>query len=181
MSDAAADRAAVADRPIGDAGRHLAQHFAPGELSAHVFDPGVGDAGADAPGSADILDARQGFQARHVDQERRTREPQIQHGTERLTAGQELRAAFGVGQRRHGLVHVARPYVVETRRLHAPPAGEGAEALARSIASNRRRGVSGVSVSSTPNDLSASLTALKMTAGGAIAPPSPMPLMPNSV
>ena len=44
MGDAAADRAAVADRPIGDAGRHLAQHLAPGELFPHVLDPGVGDA-----------------------------------------------------------------------------------------------------------------------------------------
>src|SRR3954449_4127659 len=181
MGDAAADCSAVADRPIGDAGRHLAQHLAPSELSPHVFDPGVGDAGADAPSLADIFDAREGVQARHVHQERGTREPQVQHGTERLTAGQELRAAPGPAQRGHCLVQVGRPYVLETRRLHASPTGNAAGAAARSIASNRRRGDSGVSVTSTPNGLSASLTALKMTAGGAIAPPSPMPLIPNSV
>ena len=75
MGDAAADCSAVADRPIGDAGRHLAQHLAPGELVPHVFDPGVGDAGTDAPSPADIFDAREGVQARHVHQERGTREP----------------------------------------------------------------------------------------------------------
>ena len=75
MGDAAADCSAAADRPIGDAGRHLAQHLAPSELFPHVFDPGVGDAGTDAPSPADIFDAREGVQARHVHQERGTREP----------------------------------------------------------------------------------------------------------
>jgi hypothetical protein len=63
MGNAAADRAAVADRPIGDAGGHLAQHFAAGEPPAHVFDPGMSDAGADAKGRADVVHARQRFQA----------------------------------------------------------------------------------------------------------------------
>ena len=62
MGDAAADRAAVADRPIGDAGGHLAQHLAAGEPSTHVFDAGMGDAGADAEGGADVVHARQRFQ-----------------------------------------------------------------------------------------------------------------------
>src|SRR5262249_11018162 len=102
----------------------------------------------------------------------------------RLTAGQELGAALGVGavgQRRDGLLQVGGPQVIEPRRLHALPAGDALDAVARSIASNRRRGVSGGSLSSTPSGRSASLTALKITAGGAIAPPSPMPLMPNCV
>ena len=43
-----------------------------------------------------------------------------------------------------------------------------------------RRGVSGDSVISTPSGASASLTALAIAAGGAIAPPSPMPFWPNA-
>src|SRR5262245_33655352 len=181
MGNAAADGAAVADRPIGNAGSHLAQHFAAGEPSAHVLDAGMGDAGADAKGGADVVHACQRFQARHVDEERGTRQPQVQHRTERLTAGQKLAAALGLGQRRERLPDVARPQIVETRGLHAAPGETGADDLARSSAASRRRGVSGVSLTSTPNGLSASLTALKITAGGAIAPPSPMPLIPNSV
>jgi hypothetical protein len=181
MGDAAADRAAVADRAIGNARSHLAQHFAAGEPPAHVLDAGMGDAGADAEGGTDVVHARQRFQARHIDEERGTRQPQVQHRTERLPAGQKLAAAFGLGQRRERLSHVGRPQIVEARGLHATPDETGADGPARSSAASRRRGVSGVSLSSTPNGRSASLTALKITAGGAIAPPSPMPLMPNSV
>ena len=39
----------------------------------------------------------------------------------------------------------------------------------------------GVSLNSTPSPRKASFTALKMAAGGGMAPPSPTPLMPNSV
>jgi hypothetical protein len=42
-----------------------------------------------------------------------------------------------------------------------------------------RRGVIGETSSSAPNGRNASFTALAMAAGGAIAPPSPMPLTPN--
>src|SRR5262245_4424462 len=44
-----------------------------------------------------------------------------------------------------------------------------------------RCGVRGVSLTSTPNPRSASFTALKIAAGGGMAPPSPTPLMPYSV
>ena len=44
-----------------------------------------------------------------------------------------------------------------------------------------RRGDNGVSVISAFSGRNASFTALKIAAGGGIAPPSPTPLMPNSV
>ena len=44
-----------------------------------------------------------------------------------------------------------------------------------------RRGVSGTSPSVTPKSLSAFSTACTMTAGAAMRPPSPPPLMPYSV
>ena len=49
------------------------------------------------------------------------------------------------------------------------------------IAASTRCGVSGVSLISTSNGASASRTALAMAAGGATAPPSPIPFMPYSV
>jgi len=49
------------------------------------------------------------------------------------------------------------------------------------IAAITRRGVIGVSLTSAPMLASASRTALAIAAGGATAPPSPMPFMPYSV
>ena len=93
MGEAAADGAPVAHRAIGDCRRDLAQHLAAGEPAAGVLDAGMGDAGADAPGVTDILHLGERFQPRDVDQQRRAREPQIEHRSERLPAGQELGAA----------------------------------------------------------------------------------------
>ena len=61
-------------------------------------------------------------------------------------------------------------------------AGRGYRArAAASIAARMRAGVSGRSCTSTPSGRSASLTAQTIAAGGPTAPPSPSPLMPNSV
>jgi putative transposase len=51
-------------------------------------------------------------------------------------------------------------------------------ASASASASTSLGGVSGVSLNSTPSPRRASFTALKMAAGGGMAPPSPTPLMP---
>ena len=76
-----------------------AQHLAAGELAARILEAGVGDAGADPPSAAEVLDLPQRVEPRHVDQQRRPREPQIQHRPERLPAGEEL-GAFGLASRR---------------------------------------------------------------------------------
>ena len=55
------------------------------------------------------------------------------------------------------------------------------KADAAEILSRTRRGVTGVSFTSTPKSPSASLTALAMAAGGGMAPPSPSPFTPYSV
>src|SRR5436190_6129527 len=49
------------------------------------------------------------------------------------------------------------------------------------IAARTRAGVSGVSLTSAPSAAKASRTALAIAAGGATAPPSPIPFMPYSV
>jgi len=64
------------------------------------------------------------------------------------------------------------------------PAGvtpQGQSPRARAIASTMRRGVMGDTSSSAPRPFSASLTALVMAAGGAMAPPSPRPFWPKRV
>ena len=111
-----------------------------------------------------------------VDQQLRLGEAQVEHGAERLSAGQNL----GTGRAREHLQRFgdgARPRVVESYRLHAA----AALARTRSIASTMRRGVTGETSSSAPTSFSASLTALVMAAGGAMAPPSPSPFWPNRV
>src|SRR6266498_2471838 len=178
VSEAAADGAAVADRTIGDGRGHLAQHLA--ARKPQILQTGVGHAGADALGATHVFQSLQRLEPRDIDQERRSHEPQIQHRSERLSARQKL-GPFCVRQGGQCLGYMTGTYIVEARSLHAVFTRGSFDGLARLIASSSRRGVSGVSVSSTPSGRNASFTALKITAGGAIAPPSPMPLMPNSV
>src|SRR5688572_251134 len=96
------------------------------------------------------------------------RHAQVEHRAERLGACGRA-AAFREEPQRFG--DVGGPRVVE---------GGGFHLLAR-IASTMRRGVSGDSVISTPSGASASFTAFAIAAGGAIAPPSPMPFWPKRV
>src|SRR5262249_6143150 len=141
---------------------------------------GGGAAGPNVPGAPGIFQLLKRLKPRDVDQQGRAREPQIQHRSQRLPARQNL----GALRARHGgqcLPNVGGTHIVEARSLHGFSTRGWVDDFVRSIASSSRRGVSGVSVSSTPSGRKASLTALKITAGGAIAPPSPMPLMPNSV
>ena len=75
-------------------------------------------------------------------------------------------------------LEIARARIAKGRRLHA---GRPSRARAVQHRLEMRRGVIGECSSSTPSGLSASLTALAIAAGGAMAPPSPMPFTPNSV
>src|SRR5262245_37460518 len=93
---------------------------------------------------------------------------QVQHRAERLAARQELGLR---GQELERAREVFRALVVESRGLH----------FFFINASTMRRGVMGDSVISTPSGASASFTAFAIAAGGAIAPPSPMPFCPNRV
>ena len=122
-----------------------------------------------------LRDGRQLGDARDVDEERRLGEAQVEHRPQRLAAGEDL-GVGPAGEHGHGLGDRLRPRVVEGGRLHA-----AALARARSTASTMRRGVIGETSSSAPRPFSASLTALVMAAGGAMAPPSPRPFWPKRV
>src|SRR5690606_25750219 len=108
------------------------------------------------------------------DEPLRLREAQVEHRSERLAAGDHAPHAFGVREALHRGSDVGCALVIEGRRLHAC-------SRAACRAASSRRGVTGVSVISTPSGASASLTAFTIAAGGAMAPPSPMPFWPNSV
>src|SRR5678816_3922284 len=104
----------------------------------------------------------------------RLREPQVQHGSQRLAACHRFGQLFACSKQPAGLGNAARPRILERSCFHV-------RALAAAIAASKRRGLTGLSVISTPMSFSASLIALTIAAGGAIAPPSPIPFWPNSV
>ena len=128
--------------------------------------------------SLSSLDGGQLGDARDVDEEGRLREAQVEHGAERLAAGEHLGAGRAL-ERAQGLGDGGGADVVEGGGLHA--AAASARGRARAIASTMRRGVMGDTSSSAPRSVSASLMALAMAAGGAMAPPSPIPFWPKRV
>ncbi len=105
-------------------------------------------------------------------------EAQVQHGAERLPARHDLGVIAGTDEQGHGLRHRARAQHLEGGRFHAALLFA---ARAASTFSMMRRGVTGECSISTPSGRSASLMALVMAAGGAMAPPSPMPFTPKRV
>src|SRR3954447_25507987 len=118
-----------------------------------------------------------------VDQQIDQRDPEPQHRHQRLTAGDGSGGRAAPAERDACLGDRFRPDIFERRGLHGagPDVAEFLARRARSIASETRRGVSGVSLKLAPMLRNASDTALAMAAGGAMAPPSPRPLTPYSV
>ena len=89
------------------------------------------------------------------------------------TRGVALALARSRRCERDGRSDIRRAFVLEWSGLHACPRS--------AIACRMRRGVIGETSNSAPSGRNASLIALAIAAGGAMAPPSPMPLTPNSV
>ena len=181
MGEAPPDRAAVAHRPVGDAGGH-AGHHAVGDIGdPAILDIRVGHAGADDERAAVPVDPPQLRHAGDVDDAVGLDQPEIEHRSERLAAGHDLGRPVRAGDHGERGGKVAGPLHGEARRLHEAAVLSEAVGRAARTASTMRRGVIGEWRSSTPSGLSASLTALAIAAGGAMAPPSPMPLAPNRV
>src|SRR5262249_20147650 len=99
--------------------------------------------------------------------------PKSQHGEEALAAGKDFGLVSVSTERRHGVGGILRHHVVERSRLHV--------VFAASMSPTTTDGPSGVRVTRTLTGASASSTALAMAAGGEMAPPSPMPLMPKGL
>src|SRR5262249_51185715 len=113
-----------------------------------------------------------------IDDDPRARQAHVQHRDEALSAGQHLRLVAVLRQDFGGALRRLGQHVVERDRLHvrSPPA---LLPRAFSMRPSTADGPSGARVTRTSNGRSASSTALAIAAGGEIAPPSPMPLMPS--
>ena len=131
--------------------------------------------GAEEHRVALVPDRAQLRQRADVDQQLGLREPQVEHRPERLAARDELRAVPAAREQPEGRVERPRLLVVERCRLHRVPD------RAAAIAASSRRGVIGHLGHLDAESASASFTAFAIAAGGAIAPPSPMPFWPKSV
>ncbi|MHC2384540.1 hypothetical protein ACVIU7_000212 [Bradyrhizobium liaoningense] len=178
MAERTADRAAVAHGAIGDVGRHAA-HGAAGHVGrAPVFDVGMGDQGPEHELAAGNLGTLELGKAGNIHDQLRLHQPQIEHRPERLAAGDDFGRPAAGCQHRECCREIAWAFIGEGSGLHAALLSA---ARAASTAATIRCGVIGDCISSTPSGRSASLTALAIAAGGAIAPPSPMPLTPNCV
>src|SRR5947209_17936342 len=142
----------------------------------------MGDAGAEHEMIGIFFDADHLVNCGDVDDHVRLHEPHVEQRPERLAAGEHFRGDIFASQQCEGRTQIARALIVETRRFHAgTPAVSACFDFAAEIAWSTRRGVTGETESSAPSPFSASLTALVIAAGGAMAPPSPMPFWPKRV
>ncbi len=181
VRQAAAHGAAIAHRAVGDAARHRRHHPALAERVTLILDRRMGDGRADEGRIAAVFDAAQLGDAGEIDQQRGRCQPQIEHGPERLAARDRPRILAAARQRGERVAQARRCEILERGRFHSAASDvRGLVGFAVSAA-RMRRGVAGVSPSSTPMPASASLSALTIAAGGAIALPSPTPFKPNSV
>ena len=178
MGKASAHGAAIAHRAIGDATGHPAQDVRAHIRHAPIFHVRMGDEGAIDHVAGLLAHCAQGVDAGEVHDQIGRGEAQVEHGAEGLRAGHGLRPVAAGGEEGRGAGDVARTLQAEGRGLHAALLRL---ARAASTLSTMRRGVTGARSISLPSGRSASLMALAMAAGGAMAPPSPMPFTPNVV
>ncbi len=175
MGQRSANGAARADGPVGNPPRDILHH-APGRIrNLAILEFGMANGRPDGHGTGRILYPTQGRRRSQPDHGGRAYQAQVQHRPQGLAAGHHL----DVGARQLGqhLVDGLGGGIIEIDGLHAT-ASEAVFSSARIRASRIRSGVAGMRVSSTPRSFSASLIALTMAPGGAIAPPSPTPFMP---
>jgi hypothetical protein len=173
VRDGAADRAHVPDLRIADLRRGVRDDRAPLLERFGVADVVMPRERADRDPVAVLPNVREVGEPPDVHERRRSREPELHRGQERMPARQELRILAGPEQRDR-LVDRSRPHVVEGRRDHAEPP------FALLIVRQTFSGVAGRGISVTPRCESASTTAFNTAGGDAIVPVSPTPLMPMS-
>ncbi len=132
---------------------------------------------ADGIDAAVGLDRAQLRNVPDIDQLVGTSQTQIEHRPDRLAAGKNLGFSIADGEPLRRFVQRPRAGIVQRCGFHAA-SFSGALGLALAIALRMRSGVAGMSRSTAFNGDNASLMALTIAADGAIAPPSPTPLMP---
>ncbi|CAA2105596.1 hypothetical protein MBUL_03273 [Methylobacterium bullatum] len=182
MDEGAANGAAIAHRPVGDGHRHP-RHGAAREVgNAPVLDIRVGDESAEHQGLAFDGRPAQFGDAGDVEDEVRLHEAQVQHRSEGLSPGHQLHAALGGGEPGEQGGQIAGALIGKAGGFHAASRLRAeAKSRASSTASTIRCWLTGECSMATPSGRRASLMALASAAGGAMAPPSPIPFTPNCV
>src|SRR5262249_44332881 len=145
---------------------------------------GVGDARADHDPVSFLFNLPKFLDAGDIHEEIGLDQAHVKHRPQRLTAGYNLDGTSVLGEQRQRCLDIQRTRVSEIDWLHLSSSSNSTGAflrLAAAIASSTRRGVIGEWRISAPRGIKASLMALPIAAGGAMAPPSPSPFTPNSV
>ncbi len=176
VRERAADRAPVANGAVGDSARDPPHRIARDVGNPPVLDVAMRDAGADHELVAAPVGVFEFGKAGNVDDQIRLDQAEVEHRAERLPAGHDLGGALGFCHQGDRRIQACRPLIGEGCGFHACRLSR-----ASSTASTSRRGEIGECRSLTPSGRSASFTALVIAAGGAMAPPSPIPLTPNMV
>src|SRR5580704_14071351 len=100
MGEAAADRASVAHRAIGDAVGDAGKRAARYIRHASVLNIGVGDAGADDDSVGLLFDLPKFVDASDIDQKIGLDQAHVEHGPERLASGYDFNETSVVSQQR---------------------------------------------------------------------------------
>ena len=119
MGEAAAERAAIADREVGDVADHVAEEFAERSVADRLVERGMPHAGADAKLAIGNFEAFERRDAIDIDKMARLGEPECHGRNQALAAGQHpaiLRRHLG--EQRDGFVDCFRRVIAERRRLH---------------------------------------------------------------
>src|SRR5690606_20014526 len=201
MDQAAAYRAAVAHRPIRDSTCHGGQCAMRHIGNTLVLDVCMRNAGTQDNAVVLLFHPLEFRYMGNVHQQVGLHQSQVQHGPQRLAACQHLHGNVFSLNEPDCRFWIGGTLVLEQRRLLPIPSPASCvsswptasswatlnpgispcASRALKMASSTRCGVAGDVYKAAPRGCKASLIALRMVAGGAMAPLSPMPLTPNSV
>src|SRR5712692_1589869 len=163
------------NRPVADVGRGGGKHRVAraDRLRLQLAEPRHGSKGEGAIVSADVSELAHAVE---IHEHGRPRQPELHHRQQALPAREDASLRAMADEQSERLVERGRTVVLERRGLHrAPPS------RAVWIDLKTRSGESGSESTETPRGASASDTALARAGSGAMAPPSPMPLIPPTV
>ena len=119
MGDAAAERAAGADRMMRDMADHRREQPAERAVLDRLLERGMADAGADAEPAVLNHDAIEPVDAVDVDEMLRPRQPERHGRNEALPAGQHAAVVVGkFGEQSQRFVDSFRRVIAECRGLH---------------------------------------------------------------
>ena len=134
QGEAAAQRAAIADRAVGEGRRGTRHQPARGIGHQPVLDRRVGHAGAEGHRRLVLGECGQPRQCAMSISSAGRGQPQIHHGEQGLPAGHDPRLAVARRQQTERLAEALRPDIIEGRSFHdLAPGGTGANCNTRSV------------------------------------------------